>query len=168
MAWGDRLPLPTYRPKRSTLVTDLLDLWNARFFIPRGVELVLYKGRERRSGRGAGRPELRLPRTDSSDSYSDSESEDSFSDQDAAERYRQYGMYGRGFNGQERYAAEMREARHARRERREEKKRRARERKQRRKERARKYSLYMTYIPPNQYGRDYAGSAQSVHSGHGY
>ena len=65
-----------------SLVADLLDLWNATFFLDRNVELVLYKGRERHTGRGAGLPEVRLPPIDmDEDSSATPESEDSLGDQ---------------------------------------------------------------------------------------
>ena len=61
LAWQNRLPLPSDGPtKRSDLVIDLLDLWNQQFFLPRNVELALYKGRSPKSGSGVGRPEHRL------------------------------------------------------------------------------------------------------------
>ena len=61
LAWQGRLPLPSDGPtKRSDLVIDLLDLWNQQFFLPRCVELALYKGRNPKSGTGVGRPEMRL------------------------------------------------------------------------------------------------------------
>jgi len=41
-------------PSESTLAADPVDLWNSAFFLVRGVEVVLYKGRERRSGPNAG------------------------------------------------------------------------------------------------------------------
>jgi hypothetical protein len=59
-AWLGWLPIPEYAKqegrilKRSTLATDLVKVWNDSFFFPRGVELILYKGRESRNGRYAG------------------------------------------------------------------------------------------------------------------
>ena len=76
------MPVPQYSPdgrppKRSTLAADVVDLWNTSFFRVRGVEMVLYKGRERRSGRYAGTVDVNLPGFDkvevSSPSEDDSE-----------------------------------------------------------------------------------------------
>ena len=159
MAWSGRLPVPEYSqdgrpPKRSTLAADLIDLWNASFFGRRGVEVVLYKGRERRSGRGIGTVDLHLPGFDTyddSDDYdsSDDDSDDSSEDErDGRYRYGNAygGVYGRQVDGQ---MAELREARRIRRERKEEKKLRKREKKRRAKlrELERKYSLYLTCTP---------------------
>ncbi|KAL1743570.1 hypothetical protein HDZ31DRAFT_64928 [Schizophyllum fasciatum] len=62
-AWAGQLPGPdgARRQKRSALVAHMLDAWNASFFGARGVEVVLYKGRERRSGPGAGLRDGLLP-----------------------------------------------------------------------------------------------------------
>jgi hypothetical protein len=138
LAWSGRLPVPpgARLPRPSTAVADLVELWNAQFFIARGVEAVLYKGRERRTGPDAGMIDnLPLSHADLSSSSS-SESEDSDSEDD---RYTTQGAY------------ERREARRARRaDRKAEKKRRRREKKLRRKarEQEKRYSLYMTYLPP--------------------
>ena len=69
-------------PKRTTLTADLVDLWNASFFLKRGVEIVLFKGRERRSGRNAGSVELHLPGFDDLASYSDDSEDDDESSED--------------------------------------------------------------------------------------
>ena len=61
------MPVPQYQtadgrpPKRSTIIADLVDVWNSSFFRSRGVEAVLYKGRERRSGRYTGTVDMHLP-----------------------------------------------------------------------------------------------------------
>ena len=72
------MPVPQYSadgrpPKRSTLAADVIDLWNASFFRMRGVEVILYKGRERRSGRYAGTVDMNLPGFDKFDVSSPSE-----------------------------------------------------------------------------------------------
>lgn len=58
LAWMGKLPLPEFAkgrpPSRSSIVADLINLWNNSFFLPRRAEVVLYKGRERRSGPRAG------------------------------------------------------------------------------------------------------------------
>ncbi|KAI1788993.1 hypothetical protein LXA43DRAFT_599309 [Ganoderma leucocontextum] len=51
LAWAGTMPVPQYSPdgrppKRSTLVADMVDLWNTSFFRMRGVEMILYKGGE--------------------------------------------------------------------------------------------------------------------------
>ena len=82
MAWSGTMPTPQYPtvdgrpPKRSTLVADVVDVWNSSFFRARGVEAVLYKGRERRSGRYAGTIDTNLPPLDPLDVSSPSASED--------------------------------------------------------------------------------------------
>jgi hypothetical protein len=136
LAWSGRLPLPpgSRLPRPSTAVADLVDLWNDQFFTARAVEVVLYKGRERRTGPDAGMVDD-LPLDGEASESSSSESEDSESDDD-----QQGGGYG----------YDRREARRARRaERKAEKKRRRKEKKLRRKarEQERRYSLYVTYVP---------------------
>ena len=160
LAWANKLPVPAYAtdgrpPKRTTLTSDLIELWNASFFLKRGVEVVLFKGRERRSGRLAGSVDLHLPGFDGAGGASDSsDSEDSSSeddDDDREDRYRR-GAYG-GVYGRQQEAAlsELHEAKRLRRERKKaEKKRRKLEKKQRRKQREaeRKYALYITCVTP--------------------
>ncbi|KAL0949871.1 hypothetical protein HGRIS_009903 [Hohenbuehelia grisea] len=163
LAWAGKLPAdPTRRPaKRSTLAADLIDLWNASFFFARGVELVLYKGRERRTGPRAGLADLPSHADDDDSSSSSSESSESESDDDE-DRYAAggYGGYGRPPQ-----TVEMIEARRRRRERKAEKRRRRKERKQRRKAKARgnRYSLYLTCIPPG----GQAGMGLAHGHGHG-
>ncbi|KAG1874726.1 hypothetical protein DFJ58DRAFT_322410 [Suillus subalutaceus] len=70
LAWMGKLPLPEFAkdrpPSRSSIVADLINLWNNSFFLPRRVEIVLYKGRERRSGPRAGTvdDQLSLPESE--------------------------------------------------------------------------------------------------------
>jgi hypothetical protein len=111
-------------------------MWNAHFFNARSVEVVLYKGRERRTGPDAGMVD-NLPLINQGDmtSSSSSESEESESEEE------NYG--GSGYD--------RREARRARRvERKAEKKRRRKEKKARRKAREmeKRYSVFVTYQPP--------------------
>jgi hypothetical protein len=125
-----------------------VDLWNDQFFTARAAEIVLYKGRERRTGPDAGMLDD-LP-TDREDlSSSSSESEDS---EDSEDDHHGGGYY------------ERQQARRAHKaERKAEKKRRRKEKKMRRKakEQGKKYSLYVTYLtgaPPvgrsnSMYGR---------------
>ena len=158
LAWAGKLPVPDYArdgrpPKRTVLASDLIDLWNASFFLKRGVEVILYKGRERRSGRSVGMVDVHLPGFDpqSNLSSSDSESSDSPDDDDDDDHYRygtSGGVYGRQLESQ---LAEVREAKRLLRERKKlEKKRRRQEKKQRRKQKEaeRKYALYITCVPP--------------------
>lgn len=64
LAWMEKLPLPEFArgcpPPRSSIVADVINLWNNSFFLPRQVEVVLYKGCERRSGRHPGTVDHRL------------------------------------------------------------------------------------------------------------
>lgn len=159
-AWVGRLPIPEAAkaggraPKRTTVASDLIDLWNSSFFIPRGVEVVFYKGRERRSGRLAGQVDMDLPGfEDGLDDISDSDSELSEnSDSDLDDPYQagryggQGGAYGRQPDGQ---MAELREAKRRRKELEEDQRRKKREKKVRRRMREleRKYSVYLTCIP---------------------
>ncbi|KAF8897239.1 hypothetical protein BD779DRAFT_1489779 [Infundibulicybe gibba] len=152
LAWQGQLPVPDVGrgnrpPRRATLVADLVDLWNGSFFIARGVEVVLYKGRERRSGPTAGA--MDLPYDDDDDSLSSSSSSSSTEDSDDDGKYgpTSYGIYGRPNTGQGQMGDVM-EARRRRREARAEKRRRRRERKIRRKAKARekRYTLYLTCV----------------------
>ncbi|KAI9001290.1 hypothetical protein BD414DRAFT_28832 [Trametes punicea] len=153
MAWAGTLPVPQYTPdgrppKRSTLAADVIDLWNASFFRPRGVEMVLYKGRERRSGRMAGTVDMNLPGFDEYDVSSPSDSSDD-DDDSAEERHRdRYAPYGGVYGRQA--EAELREARRARRERKAERKKRKMEKKvkKRVKELERTYAIYLQCVSP--------------------
>ncbi|KAF8138682.1 hypothetical protein EV363DRAFT_539850 [Boletus edulis] len=149
LAWAGNMPIPEFsrgpQPKRSTLVADLIDLWNASFFLTRRVEVVLYKGRERRSGANAGAIDYNLPSLNP-DLSSDSSSSDSESEPELD----RFGGYSRGVDSAE-----------SRRRRKEEKRRRRKEKKLRKKakELEKAYVLYLTYLHP----RDMPGPAQ-----HGY
>jgi len=137
------MPIPEFStgeppPKRSTLVADLINLWNDSFFRSRRVEVILYKGRERRSGPHAGSVDSHLPMpVFDSDSDLSSESSDSSESDDG-------GYYGRGMD--------LTESKRMRREIKEEKKRRKKEKKLRKKikEREKQYTLYLTYNPPRE------------------
>jgi hypothetical protein len=75
LAWKGKLPLPEFVKgvlhSRSSIVAMFINQWNNSFFIPRRVEVVLYKGRERRSGPLAGTEDnqLSLPESEK-DKYS--------------------------------------------------------------------------------------------------
>lgn len=123
-AWAGQLPVPSLGaalPRRSILAADLVDLWNDKFFYLRGVELRLYKGKEKRTGKNAGIVEKHLPgyEDDDSDSSTGSSSDDEFARRNP---------YGRDA------AAEK-----------EEKKRRRKER--RAKRRAKAYAVYVACLP---------------------
>jgi len=114
------------------------------FFGPRGVELVLYKGRERRTGPQAGQLDSEL---DDSDDFSSSSSSDSDHGHPAG------GHYGRP-------PVEMSDSRRRRNEEKQERRRRRKEKKARRKAKAKGYSVYVTYLPLgnfNSYGKGVAG-----------
>jgi hypothetical protein len=158
LAWAGKLPIPEFTrtgrtPKRTTLASDLIDLWNTSFFLTRGVEVVLYKGRERRSGPNAGTIDRQLPTYDPNDSYSDDSSTDSddSDDSDGSGYGGEYGLYGRQPTMQ---TADAVEARRRRNELKKEKKRRHKEKKLRKKARARenKYALYLTCVPAREPG----------------
>ncbi|KAI0751473.1 hypothetical protein C8Q80DRAFT_1100066 [Daedaleopsis nitida] len=145
MAWAGTMPVPQYSPdgrppKRSTLVADMVDLWNASFFLARGVEMILYKGREGRSGRHAGKVDMHLPGFDPLDISSPSESDDSEDDADR-DRYR-YGTQGGAYG---RSDPEARRRRADRRKRKMDKK-----IKKRTKEMERTYAIYLQCVPPTE------------------
>ncbi|KAI3596792.1 hypothetical protein WG66_016389 [Moniliophthora roreri] len=153
LAWSGRLPVPAAAsnrpPKRTTVTATLVDLWNGSFFNRRGVELVLYKGRERRSGAQAGTVDVHLPLQDDDDYISSSEdTTDSDDDELDDPRYNAtYGMYG----GRPGYGPtpDMMETRQKRLAAKAERRRRKKERKNRRRarEREKRWSLYLTCVP---------------------
>ncbi|KAF7331865.1 hypothetical protein MKEN_00066600 [Mycena kentingensis (nom. inval.)] len=164
LAWTGKLPAPGRSNRKSTLTADLIDLWNQSFFFARGVEIILYKGRERRSGPHAGIEDIQLPiydaQDDSSSSSSSSSSSDSDSDDDEP-RYpsQMYNMYGQPQPGQD-----WLEQKRRRRELRAEKKRRRKEKKAKKKAKARetRYALYLACVP-----QGYTGMASATGMGAG-
>lgn len=131
------------------LVADLVDLWNASFFVRRGVELVLYRGKERRTGQLLGTIDRDVPDFDEPDDNLSLTDSDDFSDDSASDyppgRYNSHGRTNlldppaEVFEiGRQRRAA----AKAERKKRRQEKQRRRRERK-----RERKYWLCMMSVP---------------------
>lgn len=157
-AWLGRLPIPEAAkqdgraPKRSVVATDLVELWNTSFFIPRGVELIIYKGRERRNGKYAGRIDTDLQGfnltvddiTDSSSELTEGDSEDDYIPPGGA----RYGNHGGVYGRQDPTTLEGREARLRRKEIEEEEKRKRKEKKLRRRlrELERSYTLYLTCL----------------------
>jgi hypothetical protein len=61
------------------VAAELVDLWNTSFFASRGVEVILFKGHERRSGSYVGQIDGNLPGFDS-----DSDSSGSLSSSDSS------------------------------------------------------------------------------------
>ncbi|KAI0303193.1 hypothetical protein BC826DRAFT_965764 [Russula brevipes] len=150
MAWAGKLPTAdASRSSRSSVVTaELIDLWNSSFFTPRGVEVVLFKGHERRSGPYAGQVERNLPGFgDDSDSDSSSLSSDSSSLSD--DKYGRGGGGGGGAGGGY-YGGGYPDSKRRKAEHKAEKKRKAKEKKARRRarERERTYALYITCVAP--------------------
>lgn len=139
LAWAGKMPIPEFSrgpaPKRSTLVADLIDLWNSSFFLTRRVEVVLYKGRERRSGANAGSIDYNLPGF--TPEYSGDSS--SLSTTDTESEPDRYPGYGRGVDLTE-----------TKRRHKEEKRRRRKEKKLRRKakELEKAYTVFLTYVHP--------------------
>ncbi|TFK74398.1 hypothetical protein BDN72DRAFT_51972 [Pluteus cervinus] len=157
LAWGGRLPVPEYSrsgqaPKNSKVSADLVDLWNGSFFANRGLEVVLYRGREIRTGPRAGQTDSqRLDDDDESSEESSSESETESSSEDevthggkyppfAGNPPGQYGAYG-GYGGNAGY-----EAAEVKRKKKEERRKRRKEKRARRKARKQKKKQYALYI----------------------
>jgi len=146
LAWAGKLPTsdPNRSSRPSAVTAELIDLWNNSFFASRGVEVILYKGHERRSGQYFGQADRNLPGfggasdEDSSGSLSTSDSS-SLSD----DKYGRGGAGGGGYYGT--YDSRRRKA-----ERKAEKKRKHKEKKARRRarEREKTYVLYITCVPP--------------------
>lgn len=129
-------------PKPAALSADLINLWNVSFFGPRGVELVLYKGRERRTGPHAGQLDPELASYDDSDDLSSSSLSSDYGNPAG-------GHYGRP-------PVEMSDSRRRRHEEKQDRRRRRKEKKARRKAKANGYSVYVTFLPqgnPNSYGK---------------
>jgi hypothetical protein len=151
LTWSGKMPVPPERaansPKRANVVAELLHAWNSAFFMPRGVEVVLYKGSTRFSGSKAGITDLPSKYDEEDSDDSDSSSEES-SEDERAHNPQPMGLYGGAYPvpmaPSSAYSSETGEAR---RRRREEKKRRRKEKRMKRKQRERekKYSLYVTY-----------------------
>lgn len=146
LSWGGKLPTadPSRGSRASVVTADLVDLWNNSFFASRGVEVVLFKGHERRSGQGFGQIERNLPGfgdvsdSDSSDQLSSSDSSDLSDDK-----------YGRGGGGGG-YYGPYADSKRKKAERKADKKRKQKEKKARRRarERERSYALYITCVAP--------------------
>ncbi|KAI0003045.1 hypothetical protein BJV74DRAFT_568572 [Russula compacta] len=146
MAWSGKLPTtdPNRASRPSVVGAELIDLWNSSFFAARGVEAVLFRGHERRSGPWIGQVERNLPgfRDDSDSDSSDSLSSDSSSRSD--------NKYGRGAAAGGGYYGSYGDSKRRKAERKAEKKRKSKEKKARRRarERERTYALYISCIAP--------------------
>ncbi|KAE9405987.1 hypothetical protein BT96DRAFT_294677 [Gymnopus androsaceus JB14] len=154
LAWSGRLPLPIPNlngkpPKRATLAARLLELWNHSFFERRGVELVLYKGRERRSGPQYGLVDLPY------DDYNDDTSSSSSSSSEGDDPQISAGFYGGGYPSSDMHGMPDRQRRHAAKS---ERRRRRKEKKLRRREREKRYSLWLFCLPQGAPGGAGAGS----------
>lgn len=154
-SWTGQLPVAGGRdgrpPRRSKLAQDLVELWNASFFQPRGIEMILYKGKERRTGPQAGILEPALFGEDDDDSSTTTTTDSEASDYDS----RVPGGYGRPA-----YNVDAQRRRH---EERQERRKRRKEKKARRKAKAQQktYSVFVSYLrggPPAAYGTAAPGS----------
>jgi len=148
LAWANKFP--EEMSKNSAIVARLVNSWNSSFFMARGVEIVFYRGRERRSGPHAGRLDRDVinfdePEDDVSTSDSESEGESEFSM--------------RAGSGTQDPLAEVYEIGRRQRARAEaDRKRRRREKNRKRRERMRdrKYWLLLTSIPMTGLDRDHS------------
>ncbi|KAG6832879.1 hypothetical protein H0H92_004763 [Tricholoma furcatifolium] len=164
LAWAGRLPVEQEGPaaQRTAIIGDLIDLWNQSFFLIRGIELVLFRGKERRTGRYAGTIERDLPYLEEPDDYISSEdesSDDSDSDLDYGSGRFQH-AYGDPHQTLSEVFEEGRRRKEQKLARKAERKRKRQEKHRRRREkyRARKYALYMTYVPTSvTAGNNYGG-----------
>ncbi|PFH52626.1 hypothetical protein AMATHDRAFT_74099 [Amanita thiersii Skay4041] len=180
LAWAGKMPIPADRvahpPKRTSIIAELLDTWNAAFFLPRGVEVILYKGRVRYSGPKAGIADLdHSQEDDDEDDVSTASSTEESDDDPYYGAAPGAGLYGRAYARPPTmpYSPDVLEARRRRKEERAERRRRRRERRLRRKQRARerKITVYVSYVPmgaPGSMPGGYPGSSRSTHSGSGY
>ncbi|KAF9458426.1 hypothetical protein BDZ94DRAFT_1325533 [Collybia nuda] len=147
LAWAGKLPTIGTPQLRSELVKDLVDTWNSLFFFKRGVELVLYQGKRRRSGPHAGLLEQDLPDHEDPSDYPPSSSEDDSEDPD--NRARIYAGRGNTY-GNSMGRSGLNDVFEERRRHRQEDIARKRQKNRRRREkyREKKFSLYLTYVPP--------------------
>jgi hypothetical protein len=146
LSWAGKLPTsdPNRSSRPSQVTAELIGLWNNSFFAQRGVEIVLFKGHERRSGPWAGQVERNLPGFGDD---SDSDSSDSVSSATSSSE----GKYGRGAAaGGGYYGSAYGDSKRRKAERKAEKKRKNKEKKARRRarERERMYAIYITCITP--------------------
>jgi hypothetical protein len=153
LSWAGKLPTtdPNRASRPSTVTSELIDLWNNSFFAQRGVEVVLFKGHERRSGPWIGQIERNLPGFgDGSDS--DSSSSLSPSDSDSSDGKFARGAAGGpgGGGGGGYYGGYAADAKRRKAERKADKKRKNKEKKARRRarERERTYAIYISCITP--------------------
>jgi len=139
------------RPRRSTLIIEITETWNLEFFVKRGVEAILYKGRERRTGDVA---KGTISEEEEEEDEDDSESSDD--DTDMSERdYLARGRY--SYNPGEKWREEggarnvldrFRTRREQRRTKRLHRDKQERRREKEREARERPWSLHFRAIPP--------------------
>ena len=139
------------------MTAELIELWNTSFFQQRGVEVVLFKGRERRSGPFAGTIETRLQAFDVNSDLSSSQSSSLSDDSDSSvdDKYSRAGQVPPGpFGPYGRPDAYATDGRDAKRRQREEKKRRHKEKKAKKKahRREKAYAVYLTCVAPRESG----------------
>jgi hypothetical protein len=143
LAWAGKLPTSDSNgsSRRSIATAGLIDLWNNSFFARRGVEVLLFKGHQRRSGQLIGQIERDLPGfSDDSDSdLSDSPSSDSSASSD--------NNYGRGRGGSA-YNGSFTDARRRKADRKAERKRKEEKARRRAREREKTYALYIGCATP--------------------
>ncbi|KAI0036020.1 hypothetical protein K488DRAFT_82460 [Vararia minispora EC-137] len=152
LAWAGRMPAlsPNGSHKGSALAMDLIELWNQSFFHQRGVDVILYRGRLRRTGRHAGEIDATLPGFDNDDSDEDSSDLSTSSLSESDDDGRPHATRSPYASAADPYAqAQLQDAKRRNREKKAEKKRRHKERKARRKakERERRYALYIACLP---------------------
>ncbi|KAL1732730.1 hypothetical protein EV714DRAFT_270359 [Schizophyllum commune] len=152
-AWAGMLPIAQdgRKQKRSSLVSHMLDAWNQNFYMARGVEVVLYKGRERRSGPASGMMDGVLQDGGLSDTEESDTTESDLDDENSLTgayggAYGGGGAYGRGADGNYGRNADGMYGRQAGKE---ERRRRRREKRARRKEREmhKVYSIQVICLP---------------------
>ncbi|KAI0254349.1 hypothetical protein BJV78DRAFT_71161 [Lactifluus subvellereus] len=146
LAWAGKLPTsdPNRSSRPSVVAAELVDLWNNSFFAPRGVEVILYKGHERRSGQYSGQIDRNLPGFGSASSSDSSGSLSSDSSSLSDDKYGRAGASGSGYYGP------YPDSKRRKAERKAEKKRKHKEKKARRRarEREKTYALYINCVPP--------------------
>ena len=151
-AWLGRLPIPESAkqdgrpPKRSIMAIDLVELWNNSFFLPRGTELIIYKGRERKNGKYAGRIDTELPGFDiAAEDITDSSELTGGDSEDDYPGGASYGNYGGVYGRQDSQAIEARNAKMRRKEIEEQERRKRKEKEARRRVREleKKYTIYL-------------------------
>jgi hypothetical protein len=145
-AWQGRFPVSKKGrlvriSRRGYVLSNLIDAWNDNFLLPRGVEMVLYRDRDRFSG-----PQAAVQPMDESSDESDISDSDSEDDSEE-DRYR--GGLGRGIYGVGQTTQEKMQRQALKREKQAERKKREKMRKKAdREEEGRVYGLYLGGVNP--------------------